>query len=264
MTKAGPVTAPLSDKRILITRPEAQAESTKQDIQHRGGIPLLMPMIRIDKRSPSPSEQQASQPLSQFQWLVFTSVNGVEGFLSNFRDSWQHLTADQKPQIAVVGNKTAQKAEEEGLSVNFQPEKANGKSLGQQLPLQSDLPILFPCGDQARKALPQALEERGVAVYKLVVYQNSPVTYTKESFANTLSSRLDAVLFTSPSTVNAFFDHCHKYAIWPEPSTVIACIGDTSGNQVKQWGLQPHLVPEQARTDSLLDALGHYLSSLKL
>ncbi len=251
--------APLSNKRILITRPEAQAEPTKREIENRGGIPVPMPIIRINNRSPSLAEQRSLEPFSHFQWIVFSSVNGVKGFLSNFRYSYYHLTADQRPQIAALGNKTAQKAEGEGLSVNFKPETANGKSLGQQLPLPSDLPILFPCGDQARKALPEALEERGVKVHKLIVYQNQPVTYTKETFASTLSSRLDAILLTSPSTVNAFFHHCHKYKIWPEPSTVIACIGETSGNQVKQWGLQAHLVPEQSGTDSLLDALGQRL-----
>lgn len=254
----------LSDKRILITRPAAQTEGTKQQIKHRGGIPVPMPMIRIDTRSPSPVEFRDSESLSQFQWVVFSSANGVEGFLSNFREQWDLLIADQKPHVAAVGDKTAQKAYKEGLAVNFQPPSATGKSLGRQLPLKNDLPVLFPCGDQARKELPQALEARGVQVHKLVVYQNSPISYSRQTFANTLSSRLDAILFTSPSTVNAFFDHCHQYEIWPEPSTVIACIGQTSSNQVKQWGLQPHLVPEQTGTEPLLDALGHHLSSLKL
>ncbi len=262
MHEAGLPKGSLWLKKVLITRPASQSEKTSHAVKIRGGVPVLLPMIRIELLALPSETLENLKPLSQFQWIVFSSANGVSGFYQNLREQWLAIPEHQRPFLAAVGEATAHQMQACQLPVDFQPAKATGHELGRTLPLESQKPVLFPCGDQAREALPGNIRQRGIAVYQVVVYQNSPVKYTQPEFSAALNDPLDAILFTSPSTVNAFFEQCREHQCRPRHSTVIACIGATTGRQVKQWSYIPHLIPDVPRLDQLLDALGERLSTL--
>ena len=263
MSIAEPAHAPLEGQRILITRPEGQAAQTQQAIRELGGTPLLLPMIRITIATLSTDKSKQYEPLSHFQWIVFTSANAVAGFLKNLKASLFSLPSEERPLIAAVGKQTAKTLHDRGLKIDFQPDKATGQALGLQLPLQNRQPVLFPCGDQARQTLPNTLRERGIPVEPVMVYHNTALAYSRKAFNETLAQKPHAIVFTSPSTVNAFFQHCQQYELWPEHSVIIACIGATTGEAVKQWGLDPHLIPAKPGTEALLQALSERLSSLR-
>lgn len=246
--------------RILITRAEKQAEATRKAVEKRGGIPVLLPTIAITLRKLTEDDIEPYKPLSNYQWVVVTSANGVSGFVSNFHQLWVSLTDAERPCLAVVGDKTAKTASDHNLPVDFQPEGATAEGLGQSLPIESSNLVLFPCGDQPRMTLRNTLERRGATVHSVIVYENQPLNYDIATLQQSLECGLDAIFFSSPSTVDGLLENCLQHGLTLPSKAILGCIGSTTAEQLKQWDYMPHLIPEQKGTEPFLDTLAEQLA----
>ena len=245
----------LANCRILVTRAEAQAESTKSAIESRGGTPVLFPVIKVAQRMLKEDTIGSFLPLSAYEWVVFSSANSVDGFAGNFLDSWKALPPESRPQIAVVGARTAKAASLAGLPVDFQPPRATGYALGTTLPLKGNGPVLFPCGNQARPEIPDLLTQRGPELHSLTVYDTTIIEHDPETVQNALAEPLNAILLTSPSTVDGLLTNCRKAGVSLPASATLACIGETTASQLEQWDHSAHLTPDKKGLEPLLDAL---------
>lgn len=254
--------ASLNNCRVLITRAREQSEATREAVLKRGGSPVLLPVIQILERELTDAVKHSVLPLSAYQWLVFSSANGLRGFARNFRQEWQMLQPESRPQVAVVGKRTAQAATQAGFPIDFRPPSATGLSLGQNLPVQPADTVLFPCGNLARTEIPDHLEARGAHCHMLTVYETAQIHHDRATIAEALSGSLGAVLLTSPSTVDGLLTNCREANVALPSSAILACIGETTANRLKQWGFQAHLVPEEKGIGPLLDALAANWNSL--
>ena len=119
-----------------------------------------------------------------------------------------------------------------------------------------DASVLFPCASLAREDVPRVLEEAGAKVDTIEAYRTSLPTSAGAELAAALRDGLDAVTFTSPSTVDHFFACLEVEELVPRArDLVFACIGPTTAAALERHGVSSHEVAEQQTNEGLADAL---------
>ena len=149
-------------KRILITRPRAQADDFAENLRAAGFEPIFFPVIEIQPIENNVALDRALMKLECYDWLVFTSVNAVEVV-------FRQLHASSMPQIAAIGPKTAEALKARGITPDFVPEEYVAESI---LPGLGDLRgkwVLLPRAEIARKALPEAIFAAGGIPHEIAV-----------------------------------------------------------------------------------------------
>jgi uroporphyrinogen-III synthase len=194
-------TLPLADKRILITRSKEQATYFSKQVQELGGTPLEVPLIQFSL--PANKEEvsaELEEAAAHYDWLVFTSVNGVNHF---FELHNKPLTN----KIAAVGSKTKEALAERGYETKLVPSSYSAENLVQEISsrLDPDLDTLALIqGNVARPVLREELLRLGYNVKQITVYENKSIFLTKKDIEAVVQQDLDLITFTSPSTVHNF------------------------------------------------------------
>ncbi|HUP89617.1 MAG TPA: uroporphyrinogen-III synthase [Longimicrobiales bacterium] len=194
----------LDQARIAVTRAAPQAEELVAPLRARGALVHVTPLIRV---VPAPVEGELRETIKrmhQFDWVVFTSVNGVELFLNACAG---RLTNP----VACVGEATAASARSFGLDVRIVPDEYVGEAIAPALAQHGDLRdkrILLARAGGAGGALPQALQELGALVSDLEVYRSQPDETGARRLAELIAADdVDIITFTSSSTVRYFSEH---------------------------------------------------------
>jgi len=244
----------LTGKRVLITRPRAQAAAFLERLTVLGAVPVVFSTIEIDTLEDTNLLDQSIANLNTYHWVIFTSVNGVSAF-------WQRLDALGKGngaftgiQIAAIGPATAHALVEKGVKPNFVPDEYIAESI---LPGMGDvrgLRVLLPRAEIARKALVEALQNQGAFPEEIAVYRTLPAHPTVQALAE-LGKGVDFATFTSSSTVQNFFDLLGDRAHDLLKGAVIACIGPITAETAHKLGLAVDIVAEDYTTDGLIEAL---------
>ncbi len=255
-------TQPFAGKTLLITRQQAKAETLAQKIKKLGGYPLILPTIAIETKVLSQYEKDQARNISRFDWLTFTSANGVNGFWKNFYNEWQQLSIEERPKIAALGQKTQAEVEQNLGSVDFTPKEQNGSGLSKELPSPQNAKVLWPCGNLAGKELSEGLQMRQAEVYSLVVYETRTQSIERLTFSNTLQHKPDVILFTSPSGIKGFFDNLRQYELHLS-NPIFACIGPTTAEELKNHGYTPHVIPNKQTMEGLLSDISEYFKKSK-
>ena len=244
---------PLAGKRIVITRPPHAAEAFAERLRALGAEPVLLPTVRLRPPQDCGPLDRALARLEQYDWVVFTSANAVEHV-------WERLSATGPdperaawPPIAAIGPATAAALSARGLSAALVPEQHIAEALFEALARRARLAgarILLPQGNLARPILADLLREAGATVDAPIAYEN----VAAEMDPATLAGPLDAITFTSASTVQNFA------AQFDDPLAVvggalIACIGPITADAARACGLPVHVVAEPHTVDGLITAL---------
>src|ERR1041384_366932 len=169
-------------KRIVVTRPRAQADGFAEKLQSAGFEPIFFPVIEIQPIKDNPCLDRALEKLNCYEWIVFTSVNGVEVVFSatetqRHRENISSLRLRDSvanPRIAAIGPKTAEALTARGITPDFVPEEYVAESI---LPGLGDLLgkwVLLPRAEIARKALPEAILNAGGVAHEIAVYKTLP------------------------------------------------------------------------------------------
>lgn len=156
----------LAGKTVLITRAQHQAKQMSVAVKEKSGIPLEIPLLRMEGMSHRQIQHIAGQ-LHSYDWVIFTSKNGVAFFLDRLR---QKLPVTTK--IAAVGVKTKLELEKRGYEVDFVPTSFVAEVFAEEFVkrLSGNECILFPKGNLARDVIPVALRKIGVSLDELIVY----------------------------------------------------------------------------------------------
>ena len=198
--------------------------------------------------------------LDGFEWLVFTSANGVRAF---FADGLTRAGLDSRAlaglRIAAIGPGTDRALGRQGLRADLVPERFVAESLLEAFPDPSGpgARVLLARADVARDILPEGLAARGYEVDVLPVYRTLPATPDPALLDRVRSGRFDAVTFTSSSTVDNF---CDAVGALPDPQPTVVSIGPVTSGTAAARGLrvdaeaEAHTIDGLVRT--LLDALG--------
>jgi uroporphyrinogen-III synthase len=248
----------LAGKRVVVTRARSQASELCRMIEELGGVPVEFPVIAIEPPESWTDVDRAIRELERFDWVMFTSVNGVDMFLSRVRELQVEL-AEVSARLAAVGPKTAAALRRAGLAVETVAEEFVAEGLlqaleGRVFPGQS---VLLPRGDLARKALPEALRAIGCEVTEVVVYRNLMVADDVDGLVGDLEAgRIDFVTFTSSSTVKNFFKALKgRDVIRLLQGVKVAAIGPVTEKTAVECGLRVDVVPIEYTIPALVAAL---------
>ena len=242
-------------KRILITRPRAQAVGFAEKLRAAGFEAIFFPVIEIQPIRDNHALDRAFGHLSCYEWVIFTSVNAVEVVFDKFSGS---LTSDgNKLRFAAIGPKTAEALKARGVTPEFVPEEYVAEAI---LPGLGDLKnkwVLLPRAEIARQALPDAIMAAGGIAHEIAVYRTLPTRPSSDALS-ALQAGVDSITFTSPSTVQNFVELLRREKMDPFQLTgnpKIACIGPITERAAREAGFNVDLVAEQYTTEGLVSAL---------
>jgi len=253
---------PLMGKRIVVTRAREQASDLLQLLTASGANCLECPTIRIAPPEDWELLDQAIQGLSAYQWLVFTSVNGVRFFFKRLFELGKDVRALHHIQIACIGPATEKRLRDFGLTCDILPESFRAESVVEAFRHQevAGKRILLPRAKEARFILPKELTRMGADVDEIPVYvtriadDNTPALLTRLE-----DQSIDCVTFTSSSTVRNFKklipEAAFKQLLAP---VTVACIGPITADTAKELGFDVHLVADTYTIPGLVNALIAY------
>lgn len=198
---------PLEGKTILVTRSAGQSSQFTQLLQQAGATVLEMPTLEITPPSSWAGLDQAIAELDQFDWLILTSTNGVDYFFERLAAQSQTLTCFPQLKVAVVGQKTAARLQQQGREPDFIPPNFVADSLVECFPEPvAGLKILFPRVETGgREILVKALTAEGAVVVEVPAYQSGCArTMPPEIAAALRQGQIDWLTFASSKTVSCF------------------------------------------------------------
>lgn len=247
----------LKGKKILITREQHQAHTLADLISQRGGIPITVPLIKVNCLY----EEQINLKERCYEWIFFTSVNGVRCFFEQMDqvDGLAHC------RIAAVGSKTAEMIEDYGVKVDFIPSIYNAHTMVTEfLECFPDADhFLLVRGTLSRSILPEAFQQRNLQVHSVVVYETVPNYEVKPLLSNTLEHEsIDILTFTSPSTVHTFTSLLEGTPLISDVQQLPAVsIGTTTEQAVKEQGFSTLVTPTTFTIEAMIEELEKYLNN---
>ncbi|MDO3410198.1 uroporphyrinogen-III C-methyltransferase [Saccharibacillus sp. CPCC 101409] len=256
---------PLFGRRILVTRSRSQASELVDRIEELGGEPYEFPVIETvitEKDEQLEPIRQAFAKIESYDWVFFTSVNGVDYFFRHLEREGLDIRSLHRARIAAVGPATIEALKLRGIRSEAPPENFDAEGMiaayGQHLlPGQR---ALLPRGDLARSWLPEALRERGLEVAELDTYETVLTGEDDEELLDLLhDDKIHAVTFTSSSTVRnllAVLERMgEKNAAELLNRASIACIGPQTAKTAEEAGLNVDLLAEEATIEGLIRCL---------
>jgi uroporphyrinogen III methyltransferase/synthase len=251
---------PLFGQRVVVTRTREQAGPLSRLLQERGAEVLEIPTIKIQPPSRKQDLVDALLELHSYDWLVFTSPNGVSSFFEYFFRHFHDMRDLGGARLAAVGPATANKLKELHLQVDLMPEEARAAKLAEAFAKFESIENLKICllrAEVASRELPEALEAMGAIVDDIACYQTVPETEDETGAAGRLlETGADWVAFTSGSTVGHFHARFDLPALLKKfPRLRTATIGPETSQALAALGLKPAVEATEHTLDGLVEAL---------
>lgn len=253
----------------MITRALAQSAEFAAELERYGARVVVCPTIEIAEPESYAVLDEAITNLFGYDWLIFTSVNGVDFFLRRFAHLGREVTELDELKVCAVGDATVERLSDAQVHVDVMPQqfKAEGvfAALESYLGGASELDrlnFLIPRAAVARDYLPRALEAAGARVDVAPAYRTVAPQTTDRARVEALlvGGAIDCVTFTSASTVRNFaqlFDTNDLSALLA--GVRVACIGDVTAETAAEYGLRVDVQPAEFTTPALARAVAeHY------
>jgi uroporphyrinogen III methyltransferase / synthase len=254
----------LRGKRILITRARTQALTLVQGIEALGGEVVEFPTIEIRSPDSYGPLDEAIQQIKSYDWLIFTSVNGVERFLGRFEKLEKSLADLAGIKIAAIGPETAKSLEAAGIPPGLVPQRYQAEGILETLAGETlrGKKVLIPRAAKARDILPATLRQRGAQVDVVVAYQTVLPQVDVSTLCRLFNERgIDMITFTSSSTVSNFTALLRGQDLPRLLATiVIACIGPITQKTVEDVGLRADVVAAEFTIPGLVSAIADHFS----
>ncbi len=247
-------TKPLFGKTIVVTRAKEQAGEFADLLTEQGANVIEFPAIDIIPPRSWNSADKAIRNLESYNWLIFTSTNGVRSFFNRFRELGRDIRELHGIQIACIGEKTAETTHKYRLSVDAVPKDYRAEGLIDifaKIDL-SNQKILIPRAKEAREILPVKLREMGAKVDVVSFYEakkpnKSKVAELKKMFRD---KGIDCVTFASSSTTRNFIELLGRDKKLLKEID-IACIGPITAATVRELGFNPKIASKKHTIQNL-------------
>ncbi len=250
---------PLLGKGIVVTRAREQASTLAHSLAKLGAHVIQFPTIEIHPLKNYDNVNKEIQNLNTYQWLVFTSVNGVKHFWKRLQIHKLDSRCLHNKKIAAIGPATADALRQRGIEPDFIPERyvAEGVVEGMLALGMKGKNILIPRALEAREILPEALQNAGANVTILPIYETKPADTRKDEVLQELEQgRIHCITFGSSSTVDNFLSLIPKDTLKKYPQVQLAAIGPVTANTLQQkHGLPCHIQPESFTIPALVNTL---------
>jgi uroporphyrinogen III methyltransferase/synthase len=247
---------PLFGRTVVVTRAREQSSELRHRLEVLGAEVLELPAIAIE---PLAFDLPVLTPYS---WVVFTSVNGVVAFFDRgLAAAGLDARALAGARVAAIGPGTARALEARGIRVDLLPERFVAESLLEAFPRPSadSEQVLLARAEQARDVLPVGFAELGYAVDVLAVYRTAPAEPDAAALTRVQAGEVDAVTFTSSSTVTNF---CDLVGALPDPQPSVISIGPVTSATAVARGLRVDAEAEEHTIDGLVATLVTVLGTL--
>jgi len=251
---------PLFGKWILVTRPKQQSGEIVRLLRSCGATPVEMPVIEILPLQDTTEIDGSIRNIENYDWIVFTSVNGVDAFFKRLDSLGLDTRWLGKCKIAVIGPATAGALEKRGIRADCVPEKYTSKGLLEELGKieVTGKRFLLPRADIAGNLLSSGLSRLGAEVTDIPAYRT---VAGKEGLSEgkqlLLEHKIDIIAFTSSSTVvNMIKTLGDDFEVINR--TVVACIGPETASKAAETGLRVDIVAETNTIPGLIEAMEQY------
>jgi len=259
--------SPLAGKTIVVTRAATQASEFVTLLEQYGATVTLCPTIEIREPENYHQLDEAIDHLYGYDWIIFTSTNGVDYFLKRLEFKGIPISELDDIRVCPIGEATAAKLHDAHIHVDLLPQvsKAEGvynalsDFVGGQQHLEG-LNILIPRAAVGRDHLPRVLESAGARVDIVASYRNVvPENLDRGKLSAMLAADTDCVAFTSSSTVRnlALLFDTHDLSEKLKGLT-IACIGDVTAATAEEYGLHVDIKPSQFTVAELAREIAEY------
>lgn len=249
---------PLKDKVIISTRALEPGDSLPELLQEQGAQLISLPMIEMIPSKPGDHLVEVLNDLESYDWIFFTSKNGVANFFKHLIDVKGNSELPEHLKIAVIGYKTGLELNYYGYSPNFISEGNTSRDMLNRFYQEvnpENLRILLALGNLADSTLSNRLSVEN-KVNRINVYEVIKPGKVDYEIINLIKGELyDLIIFTSPSTFSYF---CSFY----DPDLIgklrMASIGMTTTKAIKDAGFEPVLTAKKSSAEGLRDAIIEY------
>jgi len=253
-------TRPLFGKRIVITRARPQASALVSKLCRLGANCIEIPTIKIAPPSDIKPLQESIKNITQYDWLVFTSVNGVKFFFTTLFEMGLDVRSLGHLKFACIGPVTKERLKDYGIISDILPETYRAESVVEAFSNVEikNKKVLLPRAKIARTILPEELTKMGAFVDEVTAYETNLCKDKKDELITLLeNNEIDAITFTSSSTVSNFMSQLEsKDAKKLLNNVVTASIGPITSDTARSLGIEPDIEAKdftiQGLTDSLL------------
>ncbi|MDH4100343.1 MAG: uroporphyrinogen-III C-methyltransferase [Nitrospirota bacterium] len=255
---------PLFGKKVIVTRARVQSSDFTELLEANGASVVEFPTIDIVPPDDWTELDKAIDRLSDYQWVIFTSVNGVKYFLQRLRERGRDVRDLKGIRLCTIGPRTAEEVEKLGIRVDFVPSEYKAEGIIEGLGKESlkGQKILIPRAEVAREVLPEELKRLGAVVDVVDTYKTvrpvGDVEKVKQLFAD---GKVDAVTFTSSSTVENFV------SMFPDTDikallngVTVASIGPITKETAEKLGIRTDIMPKDYTIPALTEALVDHFS----
>jgi uroporphyrinogen III methyltransferase / synthase len=257
---------PLFGRRVAITRTRDQNSELREKLEVLGAEVLELPLITISKDVDKHSFVEILSELGSYDWIVFTSANGVRYFFEEFFKGFDDVRSLGLLRFACVGKATAREIERHLLKVECMPDTATGESLATALVATGSLDsakVIVVTGNLNRDVLVRKLEAASAIVDKLVLYKTEKTNLVDDPIADDYRQKgADAILFASSSAASSFSEQESALALSPDAKRpMVGSIGPQTTETLKDLGHPADFVADKPSLDSLIASLIEKLRS---
>jgi len=253
---------PLFGRRVLVTRSREQAGELVERLEDLGAEAIEAPTVRVVPAADFTALDEACATAGTYDWIVFASANGVDAFMQRLLASPLDVRSLKGPRLCAIGPATADRLARYGVKVDLMPVEYRLEAILDALGAGRALAgqrVLFPRAEATRDPLADELRKQGAEVVEVAAYRTiqQPLSGDGDDvYKMLLEGQIDAVVFTSPSTVRNF-----ARAIGEEQAadllrtTVVACIGPVTAEAAQQLDIPATVMPSEYTIPALVGAL---------
>lgn len=247
---------PLFGKRVLVTRSRSQASTLSRLLAQEGAEAIELPTISIETTPNPEAMDKALSRLAEFDWVVFTSVNGVEAFFSRLFLLKKDTRSLRNSRICSIGEATSDCLRKYGIIPDLIPKDFSSQGILDSFSSYriDEAYFLLPRADLAGQELAAELVKRGARVQQVVAYKTVPAQQGADRAKSILKEGLDIITFTSSSTVRGLVNLVEGNLNLLKESS-IACIGPVTATAAEKAGLKVEVVAQKHTIPGLVQAL---------
>lgn len=256
-------TKPLFGKTIVVTRPKSQAYEFIKLLEEQGANIIPFPTIQIFPPTSYKALDKAINSIEQYDWIVFTSVNGVKSFFNRLKELNKDIRELHRAKIATIGEVTAKEIENLGIKVDVVPNDFKAEGLLRIFKKEKikDSKMLIPRAKVARDILPESLMKIGAKVDVVTAYvtKQPPKTKAKNITKLLNENKIDMITFTSSSTARNFFELIPDFK-QKKNRPLFASIGPITAKTLGESGFKSTIIPKKYTVGELAKDIVEYFT----
>ncbi|TAG30140.1 MAG: uroporphyrinogen-III C-methyltransferase, partial [Verrucomicrobia bacterium] len=251
---------PLFGRRVAITRTRDQNSELREKLETLGAEVIELPLITISKDVDKYSMVEILSELGGYDWIVFTSANGVRYFFEDFLKGFNDIRSLGLLRFACVGKATAREIEKHHIRVECMPDTATGESLADALIATGSLDsakVIVVTGNLNRDKLVKKLEAGRAIVDRMQLYKTEKTDLSADPVADDFRQHgADAILFASSSAADSYYAQGAALELAKDAKKpLVGSIGEQTTESLTENGMPPDFVAAKPSLDALIEAM---------